>query len=89
MLANGRDDRREKVARSDRVPRLRHKLSQIPAGSQQVEAGALASGDSDRLREGLASLIRSTAMHVNPALESQKLRHRVKLSPPFGLFPFV
>ena len=89
MLANGRDDRREKVARTNLVPRLRHKLSQIPAGSQQIEAGALAAGDSDRLCEAWRAWIRSAAMHVNPALESQKLRHRVKLSPPFGLFPFV
>ena len=69
MLANGRDDRREKVARSDRVPRLRHKLSQVSAGSQQIKAGSLEPRDSDRLREGLAGLIRPTAMRVNSALE--------------------
>ncbi len=74
MLGNGRNYRRKKFARSDRVPGLRHKLSQIPAGSQQIDASALAASDSDRLREGLASLIRSAAMRVNSTLKSQKLR---------------
>ena len=69
MLDNSRNCRRQKAARSDHVPRLRHKLSQVSAGSQQIKAGALEPRDSDRLREGLAGLIRPTAMRVNPALE--------------------
>ena len=89
MLANGRHDRSKMVARSDRVPPIRHMLSQVTARSQQVEAGALAAGDRDRRRKGLTSPIRSAAMRVDPALESQKLRHGIKLAPPLGLFPFV
>ena len=46
VLAHGHNYRCERIARSS----LRHKLSQIPAGSHQIEAGALAAGDSDRLR---------------------------------------